>query len=191
MIGNDIVCLATANESKRLNSQRFLDKIFTNEEQAIIKNAPNPNVAIWQLWSVKESAYKSWIQQGFNPVFSPKKIVCKRHKQNFIANIEMQIFEVAITTTDQYIYAETLDKNAKIISDCFHLNKSNYYAQSFHVKERLKKRVAMEFNLNFSEIDIKKSAKHIPVLTYKGENLPIKITLSHHGNFGAYAMAEV
>lgn len=191
MIGNDIVCLATANQSKRLNSQRFLDKIFTLEEQAIIKNAQKPDIAIWQLWAVKESAYKSWIQQGYNPIFAPAKIVCKKHQQNFIVNIDEITFEVTTTTTGQYTYAETFEKNTKIISDCFHLNKSNYYAQSFQVKQILKKRVAKEFNLNFSEINIKKSAKQIPMLTYKSENLPIKISLSHHGNFGAYAIAEV
>ena len=67
MIGNDIVCLSTANQSKHVGSKRFLNKVFTYEEQELIANSCYANISIWELWAAKESAYKLFVQQGLQP----------------------------------------------------------------------------------------------------------------------------
>ena len=41
---------------------RYLDKLFTKEEQEYIITATNPSIMVWALWSMKEAAYKLYTQ---------------------------------------------------------------------------------------------------------------------------------
>jgi phosphopantetheinyl transferase (holo-ACP synthase) len=76
MIGNDIVDLALAKKESNWQRDRFLDKIFTVNEQLLIANAENPEIMVWNLWSRKEAAYKIYNRETGIRGFFPLKLEC-------------------------------------------------------------------------------------------------------------------
>ncbi len=74
MIGNDIVDLQFARKESNWQRPRFLEKIFTEEERHFIHTANDKEVAVWLLWSGKESVYKIIARLEKRRFFAPKKI---------------------------------------------------------------------------------------------------------------------
>ena len=74
MIGNDLVDLELAQQENNWKRPRFLQKIFTREEQDFLATAPNKEIAVWLLWSRKESAYKLVARMKKRRFFAPKKL---------------------------------------------------------------------------------------------------------------------
>jgi phosphopantetheinyl transferase (holo-ACP synthase) len=76
MIGNDIVDLALAKKESNWQRNRFLDKIFSKNEQQLILNDTNPEIMVWNLWSRKEAAYKIYNRETGIRGFFPLKLEC-------------------------------------------------------------------------------------------------------------------
>ncbi|WP_395048576.1 4'-phosphopantetheinyl transferase superfamily protein [Flavobacterium sp.] len=76
MIGNDIVDLALAQKESNWKRKGFLDKIFTKNEQLQISNAENSEVMVWNLWSMKEAAYKIYNRQTQIRGYYPLQLEC-------------------------------------------------------------------------------------------------------------------
>ena len=76
MIGNDIVDLALAKKESNWQRNRFLDKIFTKNEQQMILNDANPEIMVWNLWSRKEAAYKIYNRETGIRGFFPLQLEC-------------------------------------------------------------------------------------------------------------------
>jgi len=74
MIGNDLVDLQLAQKESNWKRPRFLQKIFTWEEQNFIAATTNKDTAVWLLWSRKESAYKLVARMKKCRFFAPKKL---------------------------------------------------------------------------------------------------------------------
>ncbi len=82
MIGNDIVDLALAKKESNWQRNRFLDKIFTKNEQQIILNDANPEIIVWNLWSRKEAAYKIYNRETGIRGFFPLQLECFYENEN-------------------------------------------------------------------------------------------------------------
>jgi phosphopantetheinyl transferase (holo-ACP synthase) len=76
MIGNDIVDLALAKKESNWQRNRFLDKIFTKNEQQMILNDANPEIMVWNLWSRKEAAYKIYNRETGIRGYFPLLLEC-------------------------------------------------------------------------------------------------------------------
>lgn len=72
MIGNDIVDLKLCRIESNWQRKGFLEKIFTDRELILITNSKNQELTIWQLWSIKEAAYKIVNRQNGQRLFNPK-----------------------------------------------------------------------------------------------------------------------
>ena len=66
MIGTDIIDIVEAKKTSNWERPRFLEKLFTSNEQQLIHNSENKFVMVWRLWSMKEAAYKLYIQLNSN-----------------------------------------------------------------------------------------------------------------------------
>ena len=77
MIGNDVVDLTFASIGHRWKEQRFIDKVFSIDEQNLITDADNQFQTIWLLWTMKESAYKIHVHRYSKHFFAPGKIACE------------------------------------------------------------------------------------------------------------------
>ena len=71
-VGNDIVDLQIAYLSKKSQDQRFLNRVFTQDEQNCILQAARPETMLWLFWAAKEAAYKFISHLKGTPVFSHK-----------------------------------------------------------------------------------------------------------------------
>jgi phosphopantetheinyl transferase (holo-ACP synthase) len=189
MIGNDIVCLSTANQSKHVGSKRFLNKVFTDEEQELITNSCYANISIWKLWAAKESAYKLFVQQGLQPEFAPKKMTCKKENNHILVSTRNYKTRVHCIANSKWVYAQTISENFKFVNGCFRLDSNTYFIQSKTVELALKQKTSKIFQIDICDINITKAINNIPKLTYKNTFLPVNISLTHHGYFGAYALA--
>lgn len=105
MIGNDIVDLALARKESNWKRNRFLDKIFTQEEQLFIENAINPEVMIWNLWSRKEAAYKIYNREAGFRGFIPLKLVCFYESETKgTISCNGNIYYTKTTVTNNFVY---------------------------------------------------------------------------------------
>lgn len=57
-VGNDIVDLTDPANQGKSRDTRFLNRVFTGDEQRLIKGAARPDAVLWALWAAKEAAYK-------------------------------------------------------------------------------------------------------------------------------------
>lgn len=76
MIGNDVVDLALAKRVSNWKRDRYLDKIFTVNEQLLIFHAEIPEVMVWNLWSRKEAAYKIYNRETGIRGYFPLLLEC-------------------------------------------------------------------------------------------------------------------
>lgn len=190
MVGNDIIDLKLAAENKSWRRARFLDKVFTNKEQHYILNDSDTFEKIWLLWSLKESAYKIYMQQGGTREFAPKKFEADCFdtlKSNVL--YEGEVYQGISKITKEYIYSVVFSENQNYYSDCFTIAPTSAKAQSENTYLVLKKRAAERYGLDFNSLEIIKTATGIPKIYYKKELLNISFSLTHHGNFGAIAFA--
>jgi phosphopantetheinyl transferase (holo-ACP synthase) len=76
MIGNDVVDLLQSRQESNWRRKGFLEKLFTTEEQLLIKNHLNSEIMVWLLWSMKEAAYKIYHRQTKIRAYIPKNLIC-------------------------------------------------------------------------------------------------------------------
>ena len=69
-LGNDIVDLADPRHTGKAGDERFLKRVFSEEEQEDIRSCENPDRALWIRWAGKEAAFKTISKSlGIPPTF--------------------------------------------------------------------------------------------------------------------------
>lgn len=130
-IGNDIIDWQTAKTQHQKLRIRCLKKLFSTQEIDYIFSFDHALMAFWHLWSVKESAYKSWHRtNNTNPIFNPLSIRCKDFQSNSVS-VEIDRFNYTVKTiyTDNYIYSQCQSKNNNHIILNSKVNFIEYKAQ--------------------------------------------------------------
>lgn len=113
MIGNDIIDLDLARKESNWERKGFLEKIFSDHEQALIHNDSNPELMVWNLWSRKESAYK--IYNRFTGIrgYFPWLLQCSYDDQNSgRVAINDFVFYTRTEIMDNYIYSIAVSETA-------------------------------------------------------------------------------
>ena len=105
MIGNDIVDLALARKESNWQRKGYLDKIFTQKEQLLIKKAVNPEAIVWNLWTRKEAAYKIYNRETKIRTYMPLQLECN-FESNTIGSVCCNGFIFYTTTkiSKEFIY---------------------------------------------------------------------------------------
>ena len=123
MIGNDIVDLRLAKTQSNWQRPRFLEKIFTEEEREYINKSKNPEIEVWKLWTMKESAYKICNRETGIRGFFPWKLEClvsqfKEGKFHGSVSINDKIYFTEIFVNQDFVYtvaATSLDLIVTIV----------------------------------------------------------------------------
>ena len=190
MIGNDIVDLNMASIQSNWQRKGFLNKIFTEKEQEIIKNSIFPNKTVWLFWTMKESAYKAHVQQYQCRFFAPKKIQCE-----FISETKGQVIinsEKYNTTSvfhSNYIYSTALSSyRGYINNEFFNIEDGSYSGQHKECYKHLISNLSEKHTIPIEKLQIKKNEVGIPKVYRNKEELKTSFSISHHGNYGMYSI---
>lgn len=98
MIGNDIVAL-----SDRKTDPRFLERVFTKEEQQMILDHSEPSMALWILWAIKEAAFKALYKVDPNIRFTYKAFVVKENPWRCC--YKDRVVYASVSVTSNYVHA--------------------------------------------------------------------------------------
>jgi phosphopantetheinyl transferase (holo-ACP synthase) len=106
MIGNDIIDLDLALIESNWKRNRFLDKIFSPNEQQLIQRSENKDHMVWNLWSRKEASYKIYNRQTGIRGFFPLRFECQYNSANTgTVSIDDFVFYTQTEITANYIYS--------------------------------------------------------------------------------------
>ena len=189
MIGNDIVDLEFAKGNSRWKEQRFLDKLFSKEEQDFILSDGNRFQNIWRLWSMKESAYKIISRADGIVRFNPKDFCCftTSATQGYVV-FENKSIPAVTQTTPKFIQT-TVCLESCYISEVFKFLHKDSKMQQKQSNEQAIKAYAQLKNHSQETVEIIKNEIGVPQFYIQGDLQKEQLSLTHHGHFGAFAIA--
>jgi len=167
----------------------YLDKVFTLSEQLLIAESSNAFTTVWRLWSMKESAYKVYIQSGGHRSYSPTKLECS------IVNDRLgrvKIGKLTTTTstdiTSEYIYTTAAIELHNVSHSICKLGSLDIKAQSRALYNQLMDDYAKTHSLNRTQLTLRKTKTGQPQLYYNDSVMVTNLSLTHHGKYGAYSI---
>ena len=192
MTGNDVVDIATAAKESNWRRKGFLEKIFTTKEQQYIMEAPLPDEMVWELWSMKESAYKIHLRQSGKRFFAPQKFSCTLVTQTIgRVDINNSSYQTTSIVNKDYIYSiaqPVSTENAPLINCCFTLPQKDYTGQQKFIYNKLKMDYSLACIKEKSNLAIIKDKNNIPFLYCKEEKINIPVSITHHGRYAAFTI---
>jgi len=181
VVGNDIVDLNIAFKNSRWNDPRFIDKVFTLNEKKQLVNTNHKFQTIWRLWSMKESAYKIYIQQNNLPFYDPKKIEAQIQSNiEGTVSIHNYCYQTTTKLNASYIYTEAKYQEEQLHSKLFRSQQSQ---TSKYCKEQLINYFAKIYNVDPALLAIKKNSLGVPKLFCDYLRQEKSISITHHGDY--------
>ena len=193
MIGNDLVDLKLAAKQSNWQRKGFLDKLFTSKEQGYILDSDNPFETVWLLWSMKESAYKAYLQTHNERFFAPKKLVCNlisKNKGTVLINKKLFFTESKIGEVFIYTVAFSEKYNNKFLTDCFRFEHLDFKNQQSKTYQKVLEAFANKLKLPVAQLKIEKNSQGVPQIFWGEMLLNHMFSLTHHGKFGAFCIGD-
>lgn len=195
-IGNDVVDLTDPENIGKSRDQRFVRRVFTLEEEKIIRCAADSDRILWILWAGKEVAYK--IVQKINQCISSIPRLYRVHlavKQGAVCygNVETPICLINIKTFSDKKHVQCVGIPA------IHGKQNKYFWKTgivaisspyemTGVRDSIVRCLADYLHLMPDKIDIRKNKETgIPYVYIHGIKSAIDISFSHDGRFFAWA----
>ena len=188
MLGNDIVDIKEAYRTSNWQRPRLLDKLFTPKEQQLISYSEDSFLMVWQLWSMKEAAYKLYTQLYPSRFYSPKDFKCNINTTSKSVNYKTFSCYVETKITSDYILSEAHLTPSKMISEVLMFNSKNVKDQSTILKTQLLKKLSRGHSVDHVILGIVKDEYGVPKV--RSDLNTYAISLSHHGKYGAYAVQK-
>lgn len=192
--GNDIVALAAIDVIRTRQPQFYLRIITPAEEELYLLHFKDQlpfEHFVWLVWSVKESAYK--FLKRFEPdlIFSPTKIAINSLRH------DAEYFEGAVRFKDHILYSRTIitgDYIFSLVNDTDDFSPMHWDIKQIdcddpgHQSEEVRASLLAKLDQVFpgSDLHITRSPHGWPVIIDDGEELPLPVSFTHHGNFVAY-----
>ncbi|HVO72861.1 MAG TPA: 4'-phosphopantetheinyl transferase superfamily protein [Ignavibacteriaceae bacterium] len=195
MVGNDVVDLVIAERESNWRRNGFLQKVFTKKEHDYISSFHKPALMVWLLWSMKESAYKIFVQENRVRLLAPLKFQCSIHtcfKGNFSGEVisgKKSYFTFSKVSKDKISTTAYSDKITRVnsLSGGLKFSESGDSSSGQEIISSFISNVSEFLNITPYDLFLKKDELNIPYLFYKGNHLKSSISLSHHGRYGAYS----
>lgn len=183
MTGNDIVDLKAAFFSGKERKSRFIQKVFTGEEQELILSG---RVGVWCLWAMKEAVYKAHHQRfNLSRKFDPQIIKVTNvdaKENNLLATAEYNGFKYwgkGYNSSDYVHFTATCLPQKKIFYEI--------HPNEIEIKIRLRELIASKLDLEIGDLYLEKNKNSIPQLIYRNSPLNLPFSITHHGNYGAFS----
>ncbi|TDO73195.1 phosphopantetheinyl transferase (holo-ACP synthase) [Flavobacterium chryseum] len=159
MIGNDVIDILQSRKESNWQRKGFTEKLFTIDEQLLISNAPDPEIMVWILWSMKEAAYKIYNRQTKIRAYIPQKLVCS------LASQDRGFVTGKVVCAENSYHTQTI-----LVEDRIH-------TIAVSILEDLKQVIEIENK------SILKDENGIPYLDNSITNRIQDVSKSHHGRF--------
>jgi phosphopantetheinyl transferase (holo-ACP synthase) len=185
MIGNDIVDLSLAETDSNWQRKGFLEKQFTPKEQEEIWNAANPFLKVWLFWSLKEAAYKCYTQKVEKRFFAPQKFECILTKEDEgIVMFETHRFYTSTRFSKFYIHTLAQERpfEEPHITRVF-----SQIGSPKRIHIAIKNCLQEQTGISAAAIEKKKTTVGAPLFFHQEKLLTKSCSISHHGNYGAFA----
>lgn len=191
MIGNDIVDLSLAKKQSNWRRKGFLEKVYSSNEQAMILKSSAPDILVWKLWSMKESAYKARLRVHKHIQLNPKAFECQfLAEDKGIVMCGGKMYHTVSQVNDNFVhtqaYAEQFDTT--LFSKVIRVNQSRLHSKQLY--NAMISSVAISMNCDESGVVIEKNSLGVPELYRMGQKIPQLCSLSHHGRYGSYVIAN-
>jgi phosphopantetheinyl transferase (holo-ACP synthase) len=201
MIGNDIVDLNEASH-EAWKRKRYLDKVFHPLEQKLIMESENRSLTLWQLWSMKESAYKAHFRKDPRRRLNPLRLRCSLdNEQRGTVHVEASTYNTDTQIETDHLHTTATESGIapeQIQSGIILCNRSSYLRKE--IIGRLKTAYAERMKISAGNLVFEKDQNYIPRMRLSskdegGRSLPGSLfnfntfpcSISHHGEYGAYA----
>lgn len=173
MLGNDIIDRKLATRQSNWRRRNYLAKIFNPAEQLRIKQADDPDLVVWLIWSMKEAAYKIVNRSMGIRFFNPLALIC-----NF--NIEPGM-AIGTVTYQQKVFATATEIKADLIHtlavadglaftdiEIIYCANQSAYLQQFNVKN--------------PDLRLQKNRQLLPEIYHLEKKMKTIASISHHGS---------
>ncbi len=208
-IGNDIVDLTALENRGKSRDGRFLDRVFTHDEQDLIRQANQwADAVLWAIWAGKEGAFKAISKSIPDFPSSPRQYNVKFNNQDLGSClcgidpielpgvVETPAGDVSFRTLFAPDYVHCLAMigacrpDERMISQVIPLDEG--MDGSFRLRKAAVDRIAAVLDMPSTSISIHRSRTAVgdgpPYVLAGGLKTNVDISLSHDGRFGAFAL---
>lgn len=196
LAGNDIVALNEPDNLTAPYRPRFMEKLFTPDEQDWINRQANTGIASWCLWACKESAYKLGRKLGDPRSYMPRNIRVAplgnmlAPELECLAHHNRRVMPVTCYVNPEFVHAiATLDVPPGDTNQTV-LRVENPDGVSKRIHNAIISSISDRFGIASSDVRIYQGSDKIPHLYAGNRPLPIDLSISHDGYWGAFVYHE-
>jgi phosphopantetheinyl transferase (holo-ACP synthase) len=179
LLGNDVVDRFQASLESNWKRKGYLDKLFSFEEQQLILNAPDQELLLWILWSMKESVYKIINRSTGIREYAPMRFNCTSLLVTNFAAIGEVLYQGSAFKTRS-------DIQPGLIHTLAVPAEHNFTAIRVHQQHHTENYLS-DFNQAQLLFSLRKNAKGLPELMQLSSQQNHPVSISHHGRFLAIA----
>ena len=188
MIGNDVVDLADPESRAVARHLRFDGRVFDGTERVLIEASSHPERARWLLWAAKESAYKAARKEDPRTVFSPARFVV-RLEGDARASVAVgaRRFLVDLVAGADHVHAVARaagDPSGAVSTAVAKLPELSLCNEA--VRRLVIATLSPLLAVEPEHLAIQRDGR-IPTLWIRGARSTADLSLSHHGQFVAFA----
>ena len=190
-VGNDIIDLTLAHMAIA-RQERYLERAFCPSERDLIQSSPDSLRMLWLLWSMKESAYKVHVRKTLQRKLNPIGFVCELGGgERGRVSIDSSTYDTNSRVQEEFIHtiATPSHSNPGKLESVV-LKGTGQEQIRRHLIERVSRSYSEENEMQFEEVEFQKDLHGFPGVRVRGlEEMIHPCSISHHGKFGAYAIA--
>ena len=214
-VGNDIVDLMQPLAIRKTRDTRFLKRVFLPDEASYVLTDMQPDAMLWAFWSGKEAAYKA-IQKDSTAIPSVPRLYkvsitadtgtkdrsSSRNERLLQGTVETPAGEVRLKTsiTSDYVHSVAIPlwaaPDAKIVSQVERMALGRTLSPAYEsslVRNAAKRHLSDCLRCRQKDIEIRRQRgpKGLgpPYVYLQNELAATDISLSHDGDFAAFAFA--
>jgi len=192
MLGNDVVDLAAAAAPRHA---RFDARAFCAAERDAIAASADPEGLRWTMWAAKESAFKALARAG-GIRFVPRRFAVTPAERPSGATVWMRVVQAAgharvrVERCDRFLHAVAWSDGELAASTLCGIARADDVAAGSTPRQAVRAlaraRIADALELEAGELEIAREGR-VPRVAWRGAPLPGVLSLSHHGDFVAFA----
>ena len=191
MIGNDIVDLNLAEKQSNWRRKGFLEKVYSSNEQAMILESSAPDILVWKLWSMKESAYKARLRVHKSIQLNPKAFECQiLADDKGIVTCGGKIYHTVSEVNNNFVHTQAYagESGTGLFSEVISISQDHLGKKQLY--NAMISSIAISMSYDESDVVIEKNFLGIPELYQMGQKIHQLCSLSHHGRYGSYVISN-